>query len=215
MSPKLLVLCAAMLGLTACEPISGSINFVKSITVKTQQQNGCGRGEMDACQTTYTAIPVGNASFDLLFRNEQSLTLTVKAGKKSIATDIMLPKGKTIPANGRVVFTSRELSQPFDLEANMRTDVSETPEEWGWEECTYTTREEVCRRDSKKGYICEIETVEHRGTRDVRFFYRTTDEYLEGRLTTPSNAADLIATMSGTRHDTDKIYTFQGQCMRH
>lgn len=214
MSPKILLLCTVALAMTACEPITGSIQFVKSITVKTTQQGNCGYGELDACQTTSTTIPAGDARFSLVFRNRQSLTLTVKTGSKQIATDIMLPSEKSIPANGSVRFLAQEIAQPFDLNVNMQTVVTDSPETSTWEDCTYTIRQEVCRRDSRGQRRCELEYVEYRGTRDVSYFHRTTDEDLQGRLNSPGNQSDLIATMTGSRSGTEKIYTYQGQCRR-
>lgn len=96
----------------------------------------------------------------------------------------------------------------------MKTTIVDSAEVSDWEVCTYTTREEVCGRNRDGKYECRIETVEHRGTQDVRYFDRWTEEELQGRLTTPNNAADLIGNMKGQRNSTDRIYTYKGICYR-
>ena len=212
MNAKILVLCSLALAMTACEPITGSIQFFKSITVQSQQTGNCGYGELDPCLPTTATIPAGDAQFSLVFRNRQAMTLTVKTKSQQISTEIMLPSEKSIPANGRVSFTAQEIAQPFDLQVDMQTVVTDSPEMHGYEQCTVTIREEVCRRDRDNRRHCGIEYVEYRGTRDVSYFHRTTDEDLSGQLTTPGHSNDLIAKMVGSRSETKKIYTYQGQC---
>lgn len=202
--------------ITACDPISGSIQVVKSIRVKTYQNNtNCGHGEMDMCHDTYAIIPTGNMNFSLDFQTSASALLTVQPGGKNITTTLTLPKNKAIPDNGSIALSSREINQPFDLNLNIQTDTSDSEPQWGIESCTYYEREQVCTRDSKGVEHCDMRDVAHSGYQEVNFFNRTIVKSLQGNLSSAGRPQDLIAQLAGRRSDTSKIYLYKTACDRH
>lgn len=211
MIQKVLGLLSLCLLFTACDPIEGSIQVLKPFTMQTLESRNCGNGEQDMCRTISVTVPAGSHSFTLTMKNNAA-TLDISAGRVKAFTDIQIPSGKTIPDNGTVVLTAQESQQSFTSVLNVKTIVSQTDVERGEESCTVTVYEDRCDYDRNGNRRCQTVRVDLPGTRQVEFYYRNTDKYLEGKLTAPNDLNDVIATLSGSNHDSDKIYTFQGQC---
>jgi hypothetical protein len=214
----------------ACDPIRGTLQVNRSFEAKAGSSFSSAAycsGEMYPCgnETQSISIPVGqhNMKVDMITRKDAQLL--IKVGKTEHKIELSIPDGKQIPATGSISISAQESGQPFDLHAQTQTDVSRTELERDLESCEIVWQERVCGirpgksgkgsdvKDEKPVYECWTETFRKPGTQDVEFFYETTTQHMQAQI---QQSGSQVASFSGLRTNTEKIYTYKGTCFeRH
>lgn len=201
--------------LTACDPISGSIQVVKKFQMFSRgNSSGCGSGELPPCEADkLTEVAPGSYDFDLDFQSKNSALLTIKMQRNTAVGTLTIPDGKNIPQNGQVTLSESELGQPFSLLLNVSTVVTDSGLRADIETCTYQVRERYCHPVHRPGggVVCEDRLVDRYGQQRVEYFYRTTDKKMDGDVRV-SKGAETVAHLNGGRLTNEKIYTYKDIC---
>lgn len=209
----------------ACDPIRGQLHVNRSFQVKinTTQPNcsvemdpTCGYGSSESA-----TLSPGQYQMNVEMITRRDAQILVRAGKKDLKIELAIPDGKEIPATGAVVIYGSESGQPFDLHAQTQTHVTRTETTRTIESCEIVWTERICGikpgqsgkgkdvKDEKPVYQCWNETFRKPGTQDVEFFYETTTQNMQATIHERGSQA---ASFSGSRSNTEKIYTFKGTC---
>jgi hypothetical protein len=210
---------AIFLGLTttlmACDPIRGTLQVDRSLSVKTGNAQNC-PAETYPCPENVKLATVnpGSYSMDVDALGASTFRIYLKTDRKQLNIELDIPSGKSIPSNGTFSLSSAESGQPFDLLGQVQTDVSQTQETRTQESCQITHTEQVCGlKPGQSGqgpvYACWTETFTREGIEDVQYYYRTTTENLQAQLVQSGAQA---AHYAGSKTSTDKIYTYKGGC---
>lgn len=207
----------ALLGalfLSSCDPIEGKIGVLKQFRAVIVDQN-CIPGR-DPCQPEKkVVIPSGEHDAKVSFVSKKLAVVSIKVKKTTHRLNFSIPSGLEIPTNGEFKISSKDSGQLADLEAGIQTLVDNSEIYGGEEACKWETQERVCRvvplPNGGWGEECYWRTVEHWGRQDVEYFFRTTTQKMKSNLIDPSTA-EKLAEFGGDRADTEKIYTYKGQC---
>jgi hypothetical protein len=217
----------ALLALAAvgCDPISGYLMVNRPLQVKVNTTLPNCNAEMDpSCgysQSESATLNPGQYRMDIEMITRKDAQIIVSTGKNDLKLDLAL-NGKDIPATGTVSISSAESGQPFDLLAQTQTSVSRTDSTRGIESCQIVWQQQVCGLvpgDSGKGsnvknqppiYKCRMETFSKPGQQEVEFYYETTTQNMQAQIIQSGSQA---ASFSGSRSNTEKIYTYQGPCV--
>jgi len=201
----------------ACDPIRGQLRVDRAFSAKKETRNNFCTGDNYPCdQATSETITVQPGSYSMKVeqfgRNQVNIYLKAK---HELTLPLSLPSHKEIPDTGSITLSSQESGQPFDLVAQTQTDVSETEPTRDVESCEIRRVERVCGIkpggvDGKPNYQCWDQTYVTPGSKDVEYFYRTTTQNMQAQIV---DRGSQIASFSGSRTDTDKIYLYEGPCI--
>jgi hypothetical protein len=131
---------AVALFLVGCDEIKfgGSFNILEAITFS--QSNGnvvVNPGKFD------TKVTLGQSG------NKKQIKLEINNGNNP--TKIELSFDKNINVNDQFTLTGAQLGQNFDVTGKIVTNVTNGPEQWGQESCTYQMPQTICRGAAYKG----------------------------------------------------------------
>ncbi len=186
-------------------------------------------------------ISAGDYKAHISFQSKKKITLKVKSERYNYdEIDFNIPEGTYVPRySGDINLTSSQSGQPFDISGVIDTQEEDSDTMYGTETCTYTKRVKVCRRvenndnsevrnnrgRGRRGpgngegrrrrgsrRVCEWEYQTVYGTQDVEYYmhYTTTTMSLDV-LSKGGNS--LLGKFDGSKHDSDKIYTYKGECI--
>ncbi len=212
---QLSVLAIMTLGLSSCDPFEGVLDVKKAFTVvsKAQQQPNCGNGESydpsceQSAQPSNIRIPVGNLNAKLDFVGRDQIQITMKIDGRKTTVKMPLPNKLSLPQNGAFEISARELGQSFSAKGDTVTNISDSQPYRGYEQCTYSRYEYVCRIVNNQ-QVCREEPRSVYGQQFVEFFNRSTHQSLNVNFIDTA----VLATFSGTRSSSQKIYTFRDRC---
>lgn len=216
----MLLLGVLSLGLLGCDPVRGTLEVFKEFSIKNNEKCEWTEREPFKCDRYVKGkkfkIKAGSHRMELASKGKRKFEMKIKMDGKSKVLPLTLPKGHDIPKySGDFSVPGRAMKQDFDLNGVVDTEVTESDIHYGSESCTYTEREWVCkpRKGRRRGKgnrepRCDYEYVTYHGSQDVEYYYRYTDT----ELTMNFENGETLATFHGTRHESDKIYTYQGEC---
>lgn len=204
---KKLFILSSLLLLAACDPFEGVISVKQTMTVKSSEQSpGCSPDDPWGCnQIVNVKIPVGDhsAKLDFVSRDQIQLNLKIFGKKKQLNLD--LPKKLSIPDSGAFTISAADLGQDFAAQGEALKQVSDSPLQRGWDNCTYHREEVVCNP-----YGCHTEYRTVYGREQIEYFDRQTHQELAVNFV-DSNAA-VLASFSGQRNFSERIITYRGMC---
>ena len=210
------IIFAVLSGLIACDPISGSLQVSHPFSVRTTSTNIC-TGDMWPCDDNGKIETLQPGSYNMQIQQFGGNTIRIylKLKKQQVPVDLNISSGREIPATGSLVLSSQETGQPFDLQAQTQTQVSETEPRRELEDCEITWTERVCGikpggSNGKPVHSCQDVKYSRPGLRDVEYFYRTTTQHMQAQIL---DRGSQVASFSGSRSDTDKIYLYKGACL--
>ena len=174
-------------------------------------------------QTRSVTLNQGSYAAELKLKSDKSLTLELKMSDKG---DILVPiksdSSLKVPDNGAVKISGSSISQPFDLNGTIATAWTNSPQESGYESCSYTRSEvqweRVCRDAGDRNHRdvrCENERrdveITTTGTRFVVSHFVTTNRKLDVALNDVKSNAQL-ATLSVSGTELARIVDNYGIC---
>ncbi len=208
---QLSALAIMTVGLTSCDPFEGLLQVKKAFTViSTEQQSGCGQDyESAPCGPAETKIriPAGDQNAKLDFVGRDQIQITMKIDGRKTTVKMPLPNKLSLPQNGAFEISARELGQSFSAKGDTVTNISDSQPYRGYEQCTYSRYEYVCRIVNNQ-QVCREEPRTVYGQQFVEFFNRSTHQSLNVNFIDTA----VFATFSGTRSSSQKIYTFRDRC---
>ena len=211
---KILIIMALPMFLMGCDPIEGVITLNQKLNFMAQPTGGCNGDGAFNCQPYSDAVKAGQQSVQIEQRNRSEISIKVGSGFK--AKYILLnTQNKEIPSNGRFVLTSQESGQPFDIDVDLNTLVTDGPQMHDRSTCTVERRGyEQCylmpgQNGSKGVNRCVTRIDVYYGTRDMDYFNRTTHTHLEGGILV---SGSKVGQMSGDRSNSERIVTYDSGC---
>lgn len=206
---------ASFLLLSACDPLSGTIQVSKAFKMLSSgNSNNCGSGEGPFCDSDKVIdVTPGTYNFDFEMQNRTSAVLTIKMNHNNSTATLKIPGGKNIPDNGRWNVTADELGQPFGLNVTVSTDVNDSGLRRETESCTYEGHEQVCYPVGVPGggVSCSDRIVTRYGSQRVEFILRTTDKKMSGEVLL-KQGTEAAAHLEGAKSTQEKIYTHKDFC---
>lgn len=211
---KMILLTTLSLFFFGCDPIEGVITLNQKLNFMAQSSGGCGGDSSFGCEPRPDTVNAGQHSVQIEQRNRSEISIKIGSGWK--AKYILLnTQNREIPLNGRFVLTATESGQPFDVDVNLKTDVTDGPMMHDRNSCTVEHRGyEQCylipgQQGSKGIQRCVTRIDVYYGTRDMDYFNRTTHTILSGILLTKGQQ---VAQMNGDRSKSDRIITYDSGC---
>ena len=245
---------AVLAALVGCNEInfSGLLNISEPITFANQS-----RAVVTLAPGQYnTKATIGQSG------SQKQITLEINNGNQPTKVQISFDKNISIGENFDL--TAAQIGQNFDVRGTMKTSVTNSPDQSGWESCTYQRPQTVCRGPEKSAQdkadeasldsnaaaltqtdlpagravpeasnpvmadrpgphpgpmpgpvppphtpTCSTIWVTQYGNQNVTYHYQTTTRDLNASFV---QGAKTLGTYTGQSSDTQKIYTFQGQC---
>ena len=196
---KLFALGLGALLLAACDPITGQMKVSKTFVANYKGFFG---------NVSQTQIKAGNYGASLDFESQTKAVLTLRSAQgEEQSMTLAIPEGAQVPRySGPISLKGTQSGQPFDIKGEIDTDESDTGSTRTTESCSRTETRQICRRDH-----CETETITISGDREVEYHYHSTSTSMSLKLLNPSSKA-VLATFSGTRYSSGKVYDYQGSC---
>ena len=157
---------------------------------------------------TYKYSP-GQYRAQAIFDSKDKVKLEII--RKNFHFDV--PEDTQIPRrNGSLFLTSEEVGQPYDLHAEVATDVETTDTVYTTEQCTYTEAYTICDPDYNYGTErCRTEYRTVYGWQEVEYYRKITDSTVTFELLEPGSDVQA-AVFSGNDRKSRKIYTYRGMC---
>ena len=201
--------------LMGCDPIEGVITLNQKLNFIVQPSSGnCYDGDSFNCQPRSDSIKAGQHSVKIEQRNKSEISIKIGSGLKAKYISLNT-QNREIPLNGRFILTAAESGQPFDVDVNLQTNITDGPMMHDRSSCTVERRGyEQCYlipgKDGAKGVNrCVTRIDVYYGTRDMDYFNRTTHTQLAGGIIVSGQSA---AQMNGDRTNTDRIITYDSGC---
>ena len=191
---QLATLAIMTLGLSSCDPFEGVFQVKKTFVMT------------DTYGANYQ-IPVGsqNTSFEFWSGNRASMKLVIDNTAQEIM--IQLPSANELPENGQFEMPASQLGQKFSIKGTTETKRIDSDLFRGYEQCNYTRYEYVCYIVNNQ-QVCRQEQRTIYGQQRVEYFNRRTNKKLNVNFLDTS----LLATFSGTRSTSERVYTFKDYC---
>lgn len=214
MNIRIALLCLGLLALSACkEKYNGQLTVLSPMAV-----NKSNMGAVTINKGAYPAL--------LKVNSKKKVTLEVKYPSGTVKIPFAVAVDLNSLAPGQKVRLQPEVTgQPFTAEASYDRKESQSSSMEGVESCTYTTTEYRCWTERNEGDCkvidgqrycnghehreCGDVEVSHPGRQQVRYHYNYTDQYMKFEII---KNGSLIATLSGSNADQDKIYEYEGGC---
>lgn len=204
---------ASLLGLIGCDPVEGDLIVKESFTIKKTIEPCNDYSSNCFNQNDQQAIEAGG--YDMKMDVESKNVLSLIISKKWVLhkLELKIPDSKYVPSTGELVLSSQESGQPFDFKMNSKTDISETETQQGSESCTESVQIEQCYvvPGTPATRKCELKWVIAKGMQYVEYHYRNTYQQVSAVFSKISNS-DELARYSGSRSDSQKIYTRKDRC---
>lgn len=134
--------------------------------------------------------------------------------------ELKVPRKVELPkTSGEISLSAAQVGVNMDVKGTIDTQYSTSDTTRTTETCTYEVPVQECGwvdREDEEGnthsvYDCWTEYETHYGTHEVEYYYSYTDKDLNLQLFR-GNTNVLLSTYHGTWHNSDKIYTYQGEC---
>lgn len=130
----------------------------------------------------------------------------------NVEVKFVLPKNIALPKNGgHVVIPAASTAQPYDIDADVKVDVTQSQETRALESCTEAVPYEDCSCSATGQVVCSNRTAYLSAQMDVSYYYVYTQRDIELKFmtagTTTSNGQ-----FNGVRNESEKIYTYKGAC---
>ena len=206
---KNLVLFAAALALSACNPIKGQLNVTQPFTALSDQssctpdesgQNCGGVDRITVAPGSYAA------SFDLSSRSAAVFSIKLDRWNTRNLT-LRIPGNNHLPNySGPISLSHTESGQPFDLRGDIDTKESDGPQQSGWRSCTRTEYEQRCDQHG-----CYSVPVQVGGQQYVRYHLHYTDSKLNVQLFSAGSSA-AAAGFAGERNVAEQVNEYEGYC---
>jgi hypothetical protein len=165
-------------------------------------------------KTKEIRIEPGFYHADFKINGDKSYTL-ILSGREIIKIPIKSDSDLNVPTNGTFSISHNDIKQPFDIEGEMRTDISYSPSTTSVEDCSYTLTENHCQKICDQVSACKIEcrdeSVTFRGRHEVSFHYRTIKRDLTFQFL-KADKLETLATFSGGNTEFDRITDYEGVC---
>lgn len=118
---KLFPILAVGFLVVSCDAIKGNLRVNEELTLKAKKTGLFSSG------TKEIKVPVAVYEAKLNPTSKTNINLEIEVGGKDQKIPFNMPKGTTIPeVEGRVDILGGDSGQPYDLQANVRTDVSKS-----------------------------------------------------------------------------------------
>ena len=177
--------------LVSCETISGNFTALNELVFK------------DGVK-----VPAGVHKAKIKAK-KRSLTLEFS---KDLKVKFNIPKNTDLPTrNGEIILSQNDVKQPFDIQGNVATNVSDSESRRDYESCTYREPQRVCYRDNQGRTRCYTEYRDIRGYRNVQYRLRTEDKKLSISLQTPGTNI-LAGHFEGNDVSRFRVYEYEGIC---
>jgi hypothetical protein len=151
---------------------------------------------------------------ELKVNSDRSYTLKL-TGHEQILIPLKSDKSLSIPSNGRVSISHNDINQPFDIDGNIATDVSNTDRIDAVEDCSWTVTENHCKKICDKPDACKIECADVQvtlhGRHEVSYHYRTINRDLAINFL-KQDKPEVLDSFHGTDSQTDRISDYDGVC---
>ncbi len=191
------ILLTTLFTLTSCDQISGILSTKEEISF----QNTKGKSvTLEALKDYKAAVKIKNKKL-----------IRLKFDEMKDEVEFKIPNESKIPDNGAFKFSAAEVGQAVDVSGDVKTVVTNSKEMTSYEQCQYTTYEQVCRPDGKGGVVCSVVPVTRYGQQFTRYYYKNIDKNLKMSLSKP-NDGEVAANFNGDISYQQKIYTEQWPC---
>tara|TARA_R110002072_G_scaffold64203_8_gene159920 strand:+ start:7393 stop:7992 length:600 start_codon:yes stop_codon:yes gene_type:complete len=198
MKKLILLTGVAILGLTGCVKLDGSLEVHEAIRLKSTKG--------------MKTIPVGNHEAKLSWKSEKEFRLKLTEGRNK-KFEFSVPDGMKLPQHrGEVSLTAAQTGQPVDIKAQINTKRSRTSTRYESERCHISRTVTRCHTDDQGQRICRDHTVTYSGYRRVQYHYVNTYTGFVMELSEP-NAAEIKATFDGRDVSSRKVIEFEGRCI--
>lgn len=184
-------------GLASCDPYKGTIKIFHGLEW------------IDKDEIVY--IPAGSYPAELEFKKKDRVELDVQLEGAEDDIRLHIPEDVHFPEyNGDIFLSSEDSGQPWDVEGEVETNTTRSDAYSARENCSYRARERICeRRDGRRH--CWYEYVTRYGYKEVEYYNKYTRSNIGLDLIDPASQR-LLANFKGYRSDSEKVYTFQGNC---
>lgn len=186
--------------------------------------SGCRELSFKGSLQVSEVLTIKNSNNKLIPINPGSYSIDLKVGSKKVEITIptsqnqkqnlslSLPKGLEVPVNGSFKLTSAQSGQPFDLNASIETQISESAPKRELESCTAQRWETVCGPIGPRGEIgCQQTPVTYWGRRTVTFIERQYTRNLKTQWLQKNSNLELAESISQNR-EFERVYLQQGTC---
>lgn len=184
----------------ACESIFGILTVDEEITLQGNNSVAVIKPGNYAVE-----IDVERDYFDLKFESGKI------DGNKYFRFDI--GRDELPGENEILVVDANKAGQPYDLNIENTLDVVDSDTVEAAESCTGTEILERCRFINGR-YTCTPEFVQYFGERDVIYLERTKTKTLTSSLL-EEDATAVVASFKAETKETDKVYKFEGICLKN
>ncbi len=211
---KIILLSVMSFLIFGCDSIEGVITLNQKLNFMTQSSGGCNGDASFGCEPRPDSVKAGQHSVQIEQRNRSEISIKIGSGLKSKYISLNT-QNREIPMNGRFVLTAAESGQPFDIDVNLKTDITDGPMMHDRNSCTVERRGyEQCYLipggpNSKGINRCITRIDVYYGMRDMDYFNRTTHTQLAGVLVA---SGQNVAQMNGDRSNSDRIITYDSGC---
>ncbi len=207
MKNNMLWLALLTCGMTSCKPVTGLLHVTQPMKVIHHQSENCNpMGHACPDPKENVNLNPGDYIIKVQVSNKRTAVISMKTASRQLNLNLNIPSGRGIPENGPLHLTAQESGQPFDFYSVTKTSRSDSAIRRTFESCQVEETETVC---SPQG--CWVQRRTRFGTRDIRYFDRTTVQKLQGSFTDPSSKEQL-ATLDGDRNSVERIIQSEGPC---
>lgn len=209
---KFATLLAVLLLSTSCLDLNGTLHVRESFNVKKKS------GFLNL-KTKLVELKPAVYKAELDVKSDKNYTLKLEGGDiGEIKVPIKADKDLNVPWDGKFAISHEQIDQPFDVVGVINTDVSYSEIRTTVENCSWTTTERRCekictgeRETRKCDVVCRDITITHNGRKEVDYHYRWTRRDISLEFMRENSTA-LVATMSATDTQTDRIVDHESLC---
>jgi hypothetical protein len=203
------LLCLAAIGVmsASCVTLDGQLDVKQAMSAKK-------RGGFLNLKLVEVQIQPDLYQAHLKANSDKSYTLKLE-GHDTILLPIKSEKSLNIPSSGRIAISHSDINQPFDVQGEISTDITDSATSDIVEECSWTVTENHCKKICDKPDHCDIQCKDEQvtlyGHHEVRYHYQTIDRAVALNLL-KQDKPEVLASFHGTDSETNKITEFEGQC---
>lgn len=151
---------------------------------------------------------------ELKINGDKNFTLKLE-GHNKILLPIKSKNSFGVPSNGLISISHDDINQPFDLKGRIETVVSNSEPRRTIEDCTWTVKENHCKKvctqtDACHAECADVEITMH-GRQEIDYHIQTTHRDLAMDLL-KVGTAEVLASFHGSNDDVDQINDFISAC---
>ena len=177
-----------------CKKIDGTLDVNEEIKLKRWGK-------------THTYSP-GQYESQAILSSQDKVTLEI--GRKNFSFNV--PDDTKVPRrNGTLFINSKDSGQPFDLFAELATNVERSETRRTTRSCTYTEPYTYCEYVPRQGERCWTEYRTYFGHQRVEYYVKTTDYSVTFELLRPGSDQNS-AVFEGQERESTRVYTWRGRC---